>query len=70
MNQRVAKRLRIICNPVDTVSKRVYRRLKKQYTQLPHHAKRDFLDLLETTFNEIGKVSVDPEQSGVVLDKE
>lgn len=70
MNQRVAKRLRKISNPVDAVSKRVYRRLKKQYTQLPHYAKRDFLDLLETTFNEIGKVSVDAEQSGVVLDKE
>jgi|TARA_B100000902_G_scaffold397090_1_gene459856 hypothetical protein len=70
MNQRVAKRLRKISNPVDAVSKRVYRRLKKQYTQLPHHAKRDFLDLLETTFNEIGKVSLDAEQSGVVLDKE
>ena len=70
MNQRVVKKLRKISNPVDAVSKRVYRRLKKQYTQLPYHAKRDFLDLLETTFNEIGKVCVDAEQSGVVLDKE
>tara|TARA_R100001509_G_scaffold164221_1_gene141034 strand:+ start:672 stop:884 length:213 start_codon:yes stop_codon:yes gene_type:complete len=70
MNQRVAKRLRKICNPVDTVSKRVYRRLKKQYTKVPHHAKRDFLDLLETTFKEIGKVSLDEKQSGVVLDQE
>jgi|TARA_R110002020_G_scaffold70186_2_gene182233 hypothetical protein len=70
MNQRVAKRLRKICNPVDTVSKRVYRRLKKQYTRVPHHAKRDFLDLLEATFAEIGKVRLDEKQSGVVLDKE
>ena len=70
MNQRVAKRLRKICNPVDTVSKRVYRRLKKQYTKVPHHAKRDFLDLLEATFSELGKVRLDKEQSGVVLDKE
>ena len=70
MNQRVAKKLRKISNPVDTVSKRVYRRLKKQYTQLPHHAKRDFLDLLEATFAEIGKVRLDEKQSGVVLDKE
>jgi hypothetical protein len=70
MNQRVAKRLRKICNPVDTVSKRVYRRLKKQYTRLPHHAKRDFLDLLEATFAEIGKVPLDKEQGGVILDKE
>ena len=41
MNQRVAKKLRKICNPIDPVSKRVYRRLKRQYTRVPHHAKRD-----------------------------
>jgi len=65
MNQRVAKKLRKICNPVDPVSKRVYRRLKKQYTRLPHYAKRDFLNLLEqTTFN------LDPEQGGSLLDQE
>jgi hypothetical protein len=65
MNQRVAKKLRKICNPVDPVSKRVYRRLKKQYTKLPHHAKRDFIELLEKT-----KFSLDPNQSGGILDKE
>ena len=65
MNQRVAKKLRKICNPVDPVSKRVYRRLKKQYTRLPHYAKRDFLNLLkQTTFN------LEPEQGGSLLDKE
>ena len=64
MNQRVAKKLRKICNPVDPVSKRVYRRLKKQYTRLPHYAKRDFLNLLkQTTFN------LEPEQGGSLLDK-
>ena len=65
MNNRVAKELRKICNPVDMVSKRVYRRLKKQYNQLPNYARRDFIKLLkETTFE------MDPEQSGSVLDQE
>tara|TARA_R110002051_G_scaffold305345_1_gene375254 strand:+ start:205 stop:375 length:171 start_codon:yes stop_codon:yes gene_type:complete len=51
MNDKIARELRNICNPVDPVSKRVYRRLKKQYKKLPHHARRDFIDLLrETTF--------------------
>jgi|TARA_R110002110_G_scaffold7168_2_gene36391 hypothetical protein len=65
MNKRIARELREICNPCDPVSKRVYRRLKKQYTKLPHYAKRDFLNLLkDTTF------SMDPKQSGSILDKE
>ena len=65
MNQRVAKKLRKICNPIDPVSKRVYRRLKKQYTRLPHYAKRDFIKLLEeTVFN------MDPKQGGGILDQE
>ena len=51
MNNKISRELRQICNPVDAVSKRVYRRLKKQYKKLPHHARRDFIDLLrETTF--------------------
>jgi hypothetical protein len=65
MNNKVAKELRKICNPVDAVSKRVYRRLKKQYNQLPNYARRDFIKLLkQTTFE------MDPEQSGSVLDQE
>jgi len=64
MNQRVAKKLRKICNPVDPVSRRVYQRLKSQYKSLPHYAKRDFINLLkETTFN------LDSEQGGIVLDQ-
>tara|TARA_Y100000401_G_scaffold43599_1_gene33288 strand:- start:727 stop:936 length:210 start_codon:yes stop_codon:yes gene_type:complete len=66
MNQRVAKKLRKICNPIDPVSKRVYRRLKRQYTRLPHHAKRDFIELLESTF---AQINLDKEQSRIVLDK-
>ena len=67
MNQRVAKKLRKICNPIDPVSKRVYRRLKRQYTRVPHHAKRDFIELLESTFSQI---NLDKEQSRRVLDQE
>ena len=67
MNQRVAKKLRKICNPIDPVSKRVYRRLKRQYTRVPHHAKRDFIELLESTFSQI---NLDKEQSRSVLDQE
>lgn len=66
MNQRVAKKLRKICNPIDPVSKRVYRRLKRQYTRVPHHAKRDFIELLESTF---AQINLDKEQSRIVLDK-
>jgi|TARA_R100000084_G_scaffold66714_1_gene29116 hypothetical protein len=64
MNKRVSLRLRKICNPYDPVSKRVYRRLKKQYNKLPHYAKRDFIDLLETSFN------LEQKQSRSILDKE
>ena len=65
MNQKVARELRKICNPNDPVSKRVYRRLKKQYIKLPHHAKKDFINLLrETTFD------LDPKQNGSLLDKD
>ena len=50
MNQKAAKRLRKICNPIDTVSKRVYNRLKDQYNNLPNHAKRNFIDLIEQNY--------------------
>ena len=56
MNNKIARELRKLCDPVDPVSTRVYRRLKKQYKKLPHHARRDFIELLkQTTFG------VDPE---------
>ena len=65
MNNKIARELRQICNPVDPVSKRVYRRLKKQYKKLPRHARRDFINILrETTFK------LDEAQGGSLLDKE
>ena len=59
MNQKAAKRLRKICNPVDIVSKRVYRRLKDQYNNLPDHAKRNFIDLIEQNYEEIRTILLD-----------
>lgn len=65
MNRKKSKELRKLCNPVDPVSKRVYRRLKKQYNKLPHHARKDFITLLRHTTFKMGQ-----EQAGSVLDKE
>jgi len=59
MNQKAAKRLRKICNPIDTVSKRVYNRLKDQYNNLPDHAKRNFIDLIEQNYEEIRTILLD-----------
>ena len=59
MNQKAAKRLRKICNPVDVVSKRVYNRLKDQYNNLPNHAKRNFIDLIEQNYEEIRTILLD-----------
>ena len=59
MNQKAAKRLRKICNPVDVVSKRVYNRLKDQYNNLPDHAKRNFIDLIEQNYEDIRTILLD-----------
>jgi|TARA_B100001059_G_C17398252_1_gene362483 hypothetical protein len=59
MNQKAAKRLRKICNPIDTVSKRVYNRLKDQYNNLPDHAKRNFIDLIEQNYEDIRTILLD-----------
>jgi len=59
MNQKAVKRLRKICNPIDTVSKRVYNRLKDQYNKLPNHAKRNFIDLIEQNYEEIRTILLD-----------
>jgi hypothetical protein len=65
MNAKVARELRKLCNPASSVSKRVYRRLKKQYNRLPHYARKDFLMLLrDTTFK------LDKEEGGSLLDKD
>lgn len=43
MNNRVAKKIRKIINPQDTITRKVYRRAKKQYTKTPKNLKADFL---------------------------
>lgn len=47
MNNQKAKKLRSIISPENPVSRRAYRRAKKQYSRLPEKAKKDFLDGLE-----------------------
>ena len=44
MNRRISKKLRAIVNPQDAVSKRVYKRLKKQYMGLSKEARPVFLE--------------------------
>ena len=65
MNGRVAKQLRKICPPMNTFTRRVYRKLKSQYKSLPHYARRDFIELLKEK-----TIQVEPKQDGGVLDQE
>jgi len=43
MNNEVAKKIRDIVKPQDPITRRVYRRAKKQYMKTPKHLKADFL---------------------------
>ena len=65
MNSKIAKQLRKLCPPDDAVSRRVYRRLKKQYNSLPKHARRDFINIARETF-----LKMEEEQSRSILDEE
>ena len=65
MNSKIAKQLRKLSPPDDAVSRRVYRRLKKQYNSLPKHARRDFIDIAKETF-----LKMEEQQSGGILDEE
>lgn len=52
MRKIVTKKLRKIIMPSESpFSKRVYRRAKRDYSKLPHHAKSDFIELLRATYN-------------------
>ena len=46
MNNRAAKKIRAIIDPQDDITRRVYRRAKKQYSKTPSHLKNAFLDSL------------------------
>tara|TARA_R110000772_G_scaffold158_4_gene726 strand:+ start:3221 stop:3382 length:162 start_codon:yes stop_codon:yes gene_type:complete len=43
MNNRTAKKLRTIINPQDPITRKVYRRAKKQYTKTPKPLRSEFL---------------------------
>ena len=64
MNGIVAKKLRKICPPINEFTRRVYRNLKSKYKSLPHHARKDFLDIAHTA------LQMDSKQSRSVLDEE
>jgi hypothetical protein len=51
MNKKVSKRIRKIINPQDEVTRRVYRRAKKQYKMVPKNLKEDFLKSLDHMIN-------------------
>lgn len=47
MNNRIAKKIRSIINPEDTITRKVYRRAKKQYKKTPKPLRAKFLSSLE-----------------------
>jgi len=47
MNNRTAKKIRKITGCGDKITRKVYRRTKKQYTKTPRHLKQNFLDALK-----------------------
>lgn len=58
MRKTVAKKLRKITNAnANPINKRVYKRLKKQYNKVPHHARRDFIDATEQFYQLVEKQS-------------
>lgn len=54
MRNTIAKQLRAIIRPEEnTVNKRVYRRAKKQYSKLPEHARRDYIQGLREFYEQV-----------------
>jgi|TARA_B100000131_G_C17680548_1_gene436316 hypothetical protein len=51
MNRRISKKLKSIVDPQDPVSKRVYKRLKKQYKRLSKDARPLFLEQADYILN-------------------
>lgn len=62
MNKTTSKKLRAIVNPEDEVSRRVYRRLKKQYTKLSKEARPFFLREVATAMGMINEFADTPEE--------
>lgn len=52
MNNKIAKQLREIIGELDNpISRRVYRRLKKEYSKLPQEARPAFIEMSKETLN-------------------
>tara|TARA_R110000803_G_scaffold59174_1_gene117647 strand:+ start:10774 stop:10947 length:174 start_codon:yes stop_codon:yes gene_type:complete len=51
MNKSVAKKIRKIINPRDEITRRVYRRAKKQYCKVPKGLREEFLISLDEMIN-------------------
>ena len=47
MNNRISKKIRSIISPEDKVTRKVYRRAKKQYTKTPKPLRKNFISSLE-----------------------
>lgn len=47
MNGRTSKKIRKIIEPQDSITRKVYRRAKKQYTKTPKHLRANFLTSLK-----------------------
>jgi hypothetical protein len=47
MNNKAAKKIRSIINPEDAITRKVYRRAKKQYKKTPKPLRAEFLSALE-----------------------
>jgi len=47
MNNRISKKIRSIIKPQDKVTRKVYRRAKKQYIKTPKNLRKNFLASLE-----------------------
>ena len=48
MNGKKAKKIRSIVNPQDSITRKVYRRAKKQYNKTPKNLRKDFLNSLSS----------------------
>lgn len=51
MNSKKAKKIRSIVKPQDAITRKVYRRAKKQYLKTPKPLRNDFLKSLEILLN-------------------
>ena len=58
MRKIITKQLRAITNPEEnSINKRVYRRLKKQYNKVPRHARKDFIAATKQFYELVEKQS-------------